>query len=75
MILGKKVPLKSERQIIIKKVQTQIFQTIKSTYISSLILILSSMYSKNIEEMAWSIYERKEDRLVFKLKCNDFKEN
>lgn len=75
MILEKKVPLKSERQIIIKKVQTQIFQTIKSTYISSLILILSSMYSKNIEEMAWSIYERKEDRLVFKLKCNDFKEN
>lgn len=61
-------------------VQTQILQKITcikyiicNTYISSLILTLSSMYSKNIEEIAWSIDERKESRLVFKLQCNDFK--
>lgn len=56
-------------------VQTQIFQTIRNTSISSLVLMLSSMNSKNIEEMAWSIDERKEHRLVFKLQWKDFKEN
>lgn len=56
--------------------QTQIFQTIRNAYIvSSMVLILSPMYSKNIEEMAWSGDKRKEHRLVFKLQWHDFKEN
>lgn len=37
--------------------------------------MLSCMYSKNIEELAWNVDERKEHRLVIKLKCSDFKEN
>lgn len=37
--------------------------------------MLSSMYFKNIEELAGSVDEKKEHRLVLKLKCSDFKEN
>jgi len=37
--------------------------------------MLSSLYSKRLEEMTWSADEGKEHRLLFKLQSNDFKEN
>lgn len=37
--------------------------------------MLSSLYSKKLEEMTLSVDERKEHRLLFKLQSNDFKEN